>query len=48
MLSHALLINRDVSEDRANLLAEASASDVLCGIYGQGLLRLDLGTRHFV
>ena len=48
LLSHALLINRDVTEHKANLLPEASASDVLCGIYGQCLLGLDLCTRHFV
>ena len=44
LLSHALLIDRDVSEHSANLLAEASASDVLRGMYGQCLLRRDLGT----
>ena len=48
VLAHALLVDRDVSEHGANLLAEASASDVLCGIYHQCLLRLDLGARHFV
>ena len=48
LLSNAILINRNIGEHRTNLLAEASASDVLRRIYGQCLLRRDLGARNFV